>query len=95
MQLVIVILVAVVIGYVLAKSRISKPIDKTSERVTQTTRDLADKTEGWVRDRFGRKQQDIGEPVESEEVEGIDEKKTAAKRSSRRKASEEKEADES
>jgi hypothetical protein len=92
MQLVILILLAGVIGYFFAKSRLSKPIDDAGEKVTQTTRDMADKTEGWVRGRFGRKkdaeseQGDLDVDIIEEEEVVVDEKKPAKKQTSRRKA---------
>ena len=92
MQLVILIILAGVIGYFIAKSRLSKPIDDAGEKVTQTTRNMADKTEGWVRGRFGRKQETESEQEVSEEAGGeketevvVDEKKPAKKQTSRRK----------
>ena len=92
MQLIILILLAGVIGYFLAKSRLSKPIDDAGEKVTQTTRDMADKTEGWVRGRFGRKkvaetvQDDLEEEIIEEEEVIEEEKQPAKKQTSRRKA---------
>jgi len=84
MQLLILILLAVVVGYFLAKSQFSKTIDETGEKVSQSTRDLADKSEKWVKSKFGK--QEIAEAEEnmSGDEDDTSEKKTAKRRPSRR-----------
>jgi len=54
MELIILLLVAGVAGYFLARSRFSKPVDNATDKVTETTKDYADRTEGWFSSRFGR-----------------------------------------
>lgn len=54
MELIILLLVAGVAGFLLARSRFSKPVDEATDKVTDTTKDYADRTEGWFRSRFGR-----------------------------------------
>jgi Ni/Co efflux regulator RcnB len=96
MQLVILILAACVLGYFLAKSRFSKSIDEAGEKFSQGTRDLATKSESWVKEKFSKKgsAKTDNEEYSSEEVvvdiaedaneETVEEIKTAQKRPSRR-----------
>lgn len=66
MQLVILLIIAGVIGYFVARSRFSKPIDSASGKVADASRGAADKAEGWWRRTFGKKEQ----PAASEVIEG-------------------------
>ncbi len=96
MQLAILILAACVLGYFLAKSRFSKSIDETGEKISQSTRDLANKSEDWVKGKFSRKgsvkneKEESGSDEEEAEVledakeEAVEEIKSAQKRPSRR-----------
>ncbi len=52
--LLILVLIAGVIGYFLAKSRLSKPIDRTADRLANTSRGMADKVEDSVSRAFRR-----------------------------------------
>ena len=54
MELLVLVIIAGVVGYFLAGSRFSKPIDDTTGKVADTTRDLAGKTEGWFSRTFKR-----------------------------------------
>ena len=84
MELLLLLLVAGVVGYFLAGSRFSKPIDDTAEKVSQTSKSWADKAgDGW-RGRFGKRQQVVD--VESRSVEAEPEVKPAEKQPSRRKS---------
>jgi tRNA A37 N6-isopentenylltransferase MiaA len=84
MQLLVLILLAVVVGYFLAKSQFSKKIDETSEKVSQNTRDLADRSEKWVRSKFGKQDVADAEASTLSDEDEIGEMKTAKKRPSRR-----------
>lgn len=56
MALIILVIVAVVIGYFLARSRYSETIDETAEKVSTTSRSWADSAGEWVNTRvLGRK----------------------------------------
>ena len=56
MALIILVIVAVVIGYFLARSKYSDSIDETTEKVSSTTRSWADSAGGWVNTKvLGRK----------------------------------------
>lgn len=86
MQLLILLIVAGVIGYFIARSRLSKPIDSTADKVADTSRVAADKAEGWWRRTFGKK-----EAAESQVIEGsaVDASPQPAERQpSRRKSAE-------
>jgi hypothetical protein len=94
MQLVLLLLIAGVGGYFLARSRFSEPIDDTAEKVAQTSRGWADRAGDWWRQRFGKRQEVVD--VESRELEEAEEEvKPAAKRPSRRKSDDEPEEKES
>jgi hypothetical protein len=54
MELIILIAMAVVAGYLFSRSRYSKPVDKATDRVTDSTKQYADKAENWVQRQFGR-----------------------------------------
>ncbi|MCC6955484.1 MAG: hypothetical protein IT316_01745 [Anaerolineales bacterium] len=87
MELLLFILIAGVAGYLLARSRFSKPIDETTEKVADTTRKAAADAESWVT-RTVR-----GEKKAEEEIIDVSAKATeaapaAAKQSSRRHAEE-------
>ena len=59
MALIILLIAAVVVGYFLARSRYSKAIDDTTDKVTTTSRSWADRAGGWVQTRvLGRKSAD-------------------------------------
>ena len=55
MQLVLLLLIAGVGGYFLARSRFSEPIDDTAEKVAQTSRGWVDQAGDWWRQRFGKR----------------------------------------
>jgi hypothetical protein len=84
MELLLLLLVAGVVGYFLAGSRFSKPIDDTTDKISQTSKSWVDRAGDWWRDRFGKRQQVVD--VESREVEAEPEVKPAEKRPSRRKS---------
>jgi hypothetical protein len=65
MQLLLLLIIAGVIGYFVARSRFSKPIDNAADKVADTSRDVADKAEGWWRRTFRKK-----ETAESQVIEG-------------------------
>lgn len=54
MPLLILVLIAGVVGYFLAKSRFSQPIDRTADRLANTSRGMADKVEDSVSGLFRR-----------------------------------------
>ncbi|MBN1149417.1 MAG: hypothetical protein JXA78_19300 [Anaerolineales bacterium] len=83
MELLLLLLVAGVVGYFLAGSRLSKPIDDAAGKVSQTSRGWLDKGKGWWRGRFGKPQ--IVD-VESQEIEAEPEARPAVKQPSRRKS---------
>jgi hypothetical protein len=90
MQLVLLLLIAGVGGYFLARSRFSEPIDDTAEKVAQTSRGWVDRAGDWWRQRFGKRPEVVD--VESREPdEGEEEVQAAAKRPSRRKSEDESE----
>ena len=60
MQLFLLLLAAVVIGYLIARSKWSKNIDDTSEKVKSST------TSTWNR-LFGKRKKEEGEPAEVEQ----------------------------
>lgn len=84
MELVILILIAGVGGYLLATSRFSKRIDETGERITEASRNAADRAESWGKNLFRR-----SKPAGEEVIEGAAvEVPPAEKQSSRRKETE-------
>ena len=89
LHLLILILIAVVIGYFFAKSRFSKPIDDTASKVTDVSKESAGKATGWFKSRFGKKTTQV-EPtvIAASEPVSMVEKQPAAKQSSRRKSEE-------
>jgi hypothetical protein len=55
MPLIILILIAVLVGYFLARTpATSKPIDSAATTVADGTKSAASKTTGWLRGLFGR-----------------------------------------
>jgi hypothetical protein len=84
MQLLFLILVAGVVGYFIARSRLSKPIDDASGKVAETSRSVADKTEGWWRRTFGKKDQAADQVIEGSAVDASPQ--PAEKQASRRKS---------
>ena len=95
MELILLLLVAGLVGYFLAGSRYSKNIDETAGKVGDTSRSLVGRFTDWVGGLFGRgaKEPEVVDaeakdiPVDEEEAEVLEEKKTAEKASSRRKSS--------
>lgn len=88
MELILLVLVAGAVGYFLAGSRFSEPIDETTGKVAETSKGWASSIGDWWRGLFGKRQQQVvdvesSEPAE-EEVEA--EKKPAQRRASRRKS---------
>jgi hypothetical protein len=57
MELVLLLIVAGLVGYWLAGSKYSKPLEDTAGKVTDVSRDAAEKTGGWFRNLFKRKGQ--------------------------------------
>jgi hypothetical protein len=93
MELLLLIIIAGVAGYLLAGSRFHKNIDSTSEKVADSTRKAADSAEGWVSRTFGRNKKPKEEVVDaevkaSEETKPAEEVKSADKQPSRRKSEE-------
>jgi len=87
MELILLLLVAGVIGYFLAGSRASKPIDNATAKVSETSKNLAGNTKSWWGKRFGKRQKTEEKPAETTEVIVVeDEKKPAEKSVSRRKS---------
>lgn len=84
MQLLLFILVAGVIGYLLARSRLSKPIDDTTEKVADTTRKAAEGAESWVTRTLRRDKKPEEEVVEAE-AKPVETTPAAVKQSSRRR----------
>jgi len=88
MQLVLLLLIAGVGGYFLARSRYSEPIDDAADKVAQTSRGWVDRAGDWWQQRFGKQQEVVD--VESREPEEAEEDvKPAEKRPSRRKSEDE------
>jgi hypothetical protein len=85
MQLLFLLLVAGVVGYFIARSRLSKPIDDASGKVAETSRSMADKTEGWWKRTFGKKDQAADQVIEGSAVDAPPQ--PAEKQASRRKSS--------
>jgi hypothetical protein len=88
MQLLLFILVAGVVGYLLARSRLSKPIDDTTEKVADTTRKAAEGAESWITRSLRREKKPEDEVVEGE-AKPIETAPPAAKQSSRRRTEDE------
>jgi hypothetical protein len=82
MQLLVLVLIAGVIGYFVARSKYSKPIDDAAGKVAETSKDATEKARGWWGRRFGKKE---GEPVAADAPPAEDGKKPAEKSVSRRK----------
>jgi hypothetical protein len=57
MELIILIAVAAVAGFLFSRSRFSKPVDNATDRVTDSTKQYADRAENWVQRQFGRNPQ--------------------------------------
>ncbi len=86
MELVVLMLIAGVGGYLLANTRASKRIDDTGEKVVDVTRSVADRAENGVRRIFKRKPLDRQDDI----IEGqVIETPPAEKQASRRKETEE------
>lgn len=54
MELILILLAVGVIGYLLARSQYSKNVDKATDQVVSTSKDLADKTEDLWRKQFAK-----------------------------------------
>ena len=59
------LLILLIIGYDLARSKYSKSIDDATSKITDSSRSAADKVEGWWRRVFTK-----NKPPQSEVVEG-------------------------
>ena len=99
MELLLLIVIAGVAGYLLSRSRFSKPIDETAEKVADSTRKAADNAEGWVSRTFSRNKKPKEEVVDAEakpasEIKPTEEAKPATRQPSRRKGEEESSAEE-
>jgi hypothetical protein len=88
MQLLILVLIAGVVGYFLSRSRFSKPIDDTADKVADVSRGAADTVEGWGRNLFRRKAPRSEQVIEGTAVDAEPETPPAEKQYSRRHASE-------
>jgi len=86
MQLLILLIIAGVIGYFIARSRLSKPIDSATDKVADTSRDVAYKAEGWWRRTFGKKEAAESQVIEGSAVDASPQ--PAEKQASRRKSAE-------
>jgi len=93
MELLVLILIGLGVGYFLARSRFSQPIDETAEKMTETSKGWWSGVKDWWNDRFGRndkvvdaKSVNVSQP--SKDAEQIEEVKPAEKRTSRRKSEE-------
>lgn len=84
MQLLILVLIAGVIGYYIARSRFSQSIDSATEKVADSSRDAADKAEGWWRKTFGKKESAASQVIEGTAVDASPQ--PAEKQPSRRKS---------
>lgn len=91
MELLLLLLVAGLGGYILARSRFSEPIDDAAETVSETSKSWVGSAQNWWRERFGTRDQvvdaesyDLSES-ETSESPAEEEKKPAAKQPSRRK----------
>lgn len=99
MELLLLVLIAGLVGYWLANSRFRKTIDQTTEKVSDTSREAADRTEGWFRGLFSRKKpsddtvdatfEEQTTPNKTSEGTQPEEVKPAEKTTSRRKSSKE------
>jgi hypothetical protein len=94
MELLLLLLIAGIGGYFLARSRFSEPIDDAAGKVSDTSRGWVDSAQGWWQGRFGKREQVVDaesyDPTEEETSEespeeSQEEKKPAAKQPSRRK----------
>jgi len=84
MELILLVVIAGIVGYLLAGSRLSKPIDQAGEKVADTTRSAAGSVEGWFSRTFRRGRKPKDEVVEAE-AKPTEEATPAAKQSSRRR----------
>ncbi|MDI6696172.1 MAG: hypothetical protein QME21_14085 [Anaerolineales bacterium] len=65
MQLIILLVIAGVVGYYLARSKYSKSIDEATSKISASSRSAADKIEDWWRGMFAK-----NKPPQSEVIEG-------------------------
>jgi len=56
MELILLLIVAGLLGYWLAGSKYSKPIEDSAGKLTDASRDTVEKTGGWFRRLFKRKE---------------------------------------
>jgi len=84
MQLLILVLIAGVIGYYIARSKFSRSIDSATEKVADSSRGMADKAEGWWRRTFGKKESTASQVIEGSAVDASPQ--PAEKQPSRRKS---------
>lgn len=100
MELLVFVLIAGVVGYLLAGSRFSKPIDQSAQKVADTTKKAAKTSGGWLSGagawinktlKIGKKPQDevvdVAE-VKAEPATPAESAPPAAKQPSRRKGEE-------
>lgn len=85
MELILLVFIFGVLGYILARSKYSKPIDDTAGKVADTGRDVTQKTTSWVSGLFRRnkKEPEVVE-VKAEDAPAA-EAAPAEKQTSRRK----------
>ncbi len=94
MELFLLLLIAGIAGYWLARSKFSRSVDQAASKVSETSRGAVDRAGGWARGLFGRKKpSEAVVDAEFEEGEAKDEAeaeevKSAEKAVSRRKQAE-------
>lgn len=100
MELILLVFIAGLVGFWLARSRFSKNIDQTTEKVTDSSKEAANRAGGWFRGLFSRSKPadetvdaDFDEAAEAgnleesaEDKQEPEEVKPAAKSTSRRKS---------
>jgi hypothetical protein len=89
MHLLLLAIIAFFIGYLLAGSKFSKSIDDASGKVSETSKNWADKVESWWRGLFKKSQPPESQVVDMPKTSSPEQKQVAEKRPSRRKSGEE------
>jgi hypothetical protein len=90
MELLVLMIVAGVVGYLIAGTRFRKPIDDTAEKVADSTRSAAGNVEGWFSRTFRREKKPKEEVLDAEgkaasPAEPVEATQPAAKQTSRRR----------
>ncbi len=89
MELILLVLIAFVIGYLLAGSKFRKPIDDTADKVAVTSKSWGNQVAKWWRGLFKKNQTTASQIVDVSEETLPEQKQPAEKRPSRRKSQEE------